>query len=40
VWAAYDTLTKQGGTLPQQVTLGNGKIITKDNADSITNPIG
>lgn len=40
VWAAYDTLTKQGGTLPQQVTLGNGKVITKDNADSITNPIG
>ena len=40
VWAAYDTLTKQGGTLPQQVTLGDGKIITKANADSIKNPIG
>jgi len=40
VWAAYDTLTEQGGELPAQVTLGNGKIITKDNADTITDPIG
>jgi len=39
VWAAYDTLTKQHLPLPKQVVLGTGKVITKENADSIT-PIG
>lgn len=40
VWAAYDTLTGQGGKLPAQVALGNGEIITQENAESIADPIG
>lgn len=40
VWAAYDTLTHQGGTLPKEIVLDDGQIITKDNVDQAPPPAG
>lgn len=40
VWAAYNYLTGQHKNQPKQVVLGNGEVITKDNVDSIEDPIG
>lgn len=39
VWAAYNQLTKQNLPQPTQIVLGNGTLVTKDNADAVT-PVG
>ncbi len=40
VWAAYNELTDQNLPQPEQIVLGNGTIVTPDNADQIENPVG
>ncbi|MFZ4755911.1 MAG: sugar ABC transporter substrate-binding protein [Miltoncostaeaceae bacterium] len=40
VWAAYNDLTKQNQPQAKQIVLGDGVLVTKDNADQIANPVG
>lgn len=40
VWAAYNALTGQHADQPKQVVLSGGKVVTRDNVDSIENPVG
>lgn len=39
VWAAYNALTKQNLPQPTQIVLGDGTLVTTDNADAVT-PVG
>lgn len=40
VWAAYNQLTDQNLPQPEQVVLGSGLLVTQENADQVTDPIG